>query len=196
MSEVKEYPLEYSLLGTNTVYIACESVGRRCNYAICANILKAMDEGRRKPDDPCSREIKNNLCEAKVMRAEEVEAGYAIHYAPRVDSVPTDPDEPKKDPLMVDRSSEGFKRGWGSAGKVVRKQPGKVVQSKPSPVKMPTKLVTKTKDVTDFGSAVSQAMKEEIVQPVKAAQPKIEQVTPPIKKKSALERARRIRAGG
>ncbi|MBW2710041.1 MAG: hypothetical protein JRD04_12410 [Deltaproteobacteria bacterium] len=195
MSEVKEYPLEYSLRGDNTIYVACESVGRRCNYAICTNILKAMDEGRRKPEDPCSREIKSNQCEAKVMRAEEVEAGYAVHYTPRVDNPkPVDIDKPRKDPLLVDRNSEGFKRGYMAVVASTSKKPKTKISNKGSgftPIKMPVKKASvKPDDIQDFSSAISQEMKEEIVAP------KQEKVIQPVKKESALERARRIRAGG
>ena len=59
--KIEIYPLEASLGGNNTVYIACEHRGCRQNYAICLNILKAYQEGRRKPDDYCSSEIGRNL---------------------------------------------------------------------------------------------------------------------------------------
>jgi len=189
MSDIKEYPLNFSLRGDNTVYIGCEHRGCRQNYAICMNIHKAKDEGRRKPQDQCSKEIDAGQCQAAVMRQEEIAAGHAIHYKPRESATPVDPDlSIKKDPMMIDRNSPGFKRGWNNVG-IVKNGGSKSSQIKRKPTPVKNKLVSEPVDVSDFSSAVSQAMKTEVVKS------EIE-VTPdqPVHKESALERARRLRA--
>lgn len=180
------YPLEFSLKGNNTIYVNCEHRGCQQNYAICCNILKAREEGRRKSEDACSREIDKNICEAKKMRAEEISAGHAIYYKPRQVAPPIQPVErqEKGSSYKIDYQSSSYRRGLGTYKTPVNPGP-KVVKSVES-------LKSKPKeDVTDFSASISKALKEQMSAPVVKQEPVAEKIEPP-KQESVLEKARRL----
>ena len=180
--KIEIYPLEASLGGNNTVYIACEHRGCRQNYAICLNILKAYQEGRRKPDDYCSSEIGRNLCQAKKMRAEEEAAGHALYFKPRAKVEVKAPEAPKSYivPSSI-KSSEGYKRGYSHAGAVLGKK------DKPAPIKSTPAPKPVAPKVMDMGDVVSQMAREH------AAGVKADPIPPKPREETMLEKARRLR---
>lgn len=179
----EHYPIDHSLLGNNTVYIKCEFRGAHQNYAICLNVNKAQDEGRRTPDDYCFKDIKDGRCYAAKMREEELAAGHTLYYKPRVKiDVPPAP-KTYTVPSTV-KASSGYKRGFEHAGSVLGKESAptpKVIK----PVASKSPVIVKNDDVMDLGALVSQMAKDH--QDV----PKQEVVEAPAE--SMLEKARRIR---
>lgn len=186
MSEEIIYPVEKSLGGDNTTYVACEYRDRQQNYAICLNVIKAYDEKRRKSDDVCCSEIKKMICPALKMRQEELLAGHTLYYIPRkkvevvavVERVFVTPDHIKK--------TDSYQRGWNSAGSIInnKSEPAKV-----SPRRIEVKPVAKIEAVMDgsMASVVSQMAREHAAGVVEV---KKEVVTRP---ETMLEKARRIR---
>jgi len=175
MTEQTQYPLEYSMRGDNTLYIGCESRGARQNYAICLNVIKAQNEGRRKQEDYCYKEIKCKSCQALKMRQEEMDAGYALHYAPRK-KVEVKPQSQQSGimPASSAKDSEGYRRGFEYAGKMMGKDKSPAtkqkVESRPE--------AKPTAPVMDIAGVVSQMAREHAAS---KAEP------------TALDRARQLR---
>ena len=179
--QTEHFPLDHSLKGNNTIYVACDHRGAQQNYAICLNVNKAYDEGRRAPEDYCSKEIKNGKCYASHMRQEELAAGHTLYYKPRK-VVEVKPVEPKAYivPIGADKT-DGYKRGWSHAGAVL----GKKETDVPKAIQRPKPVAAKPKnEPMDMAAVVSMMAKEAATAPAVVAEPKPE---------SMLEKARRIR---
>lgn len=205
MSEAIIYPLESSLLGNNTIYRHCEHIDGMKNYAICLNTIKAFNEGRRKPDDLCSKEIKNKTCPALKMRQEEIEAGHALYYVPRV-QVEVKPVEEKfyATPERI-KCTDSYRRGYASAGAVLGKNDASRTSTPRQKVAPIVKSAPKS-DVIDAGSmaaVVSQMVRDhsegklEIMPEKIEKKPDVKQDAIPEQKRNVetlLEKAKRLRA--
>jgi len=205
MNEQEEkHPLEFSLKGNNTIYVGCEFRAFRQNYAICLNVIKAYEEGRRKLEEECCSEIKRGVCPALAMRKEEVEAGYALHYKPRAPAP-----EVKKEEKVIFQSSNytqkdpNYQRGWNHAGSVINGAKNKSIKSVPiAPLAQNKRFTADVEarvksDNLSFSDAISSAIKSEIGD-TKNQQKQKELVEKeiketPIKQESLLEKARRLR---
>lgn len=203
MSEQQDekYPLELSLKGSNTVYVGCEFRSCRQNYAICLNIIKAVKEKRRKPEEECCSEIKRDICPALKMRKEEVEAGYALYYKPRAPA----PVIEKKDNTSFfsnsdfSKSDPSYQRGWSHAGSVIRGDKkdsvpkARLAQKSESVVVERLEPKSQSQNAMSFSDAISSAMKSEIEGEGIRPKKKAKAITSPVKSESLLERARRLR---
>ncbi|MBE0438019.1 MAG: hypothetical protein IBX56_19750 [Methylomicrobium sp.] len=201
MSEQQDekYPLELSLKGSNTIYVGCEFRSCRQNYAICLNIIKAVKEKRRKPEEECCSEIKRGICPALKMRKEEVEAGYALYYKPRA---PAPVIEKKGNTSFFSnsnfsKSDPSYQRGWNHAGSVIRGDKkdsvSKVRLTQKSESVVIERLAPKSQNAMSFSDAISSAMKSEIEDKVARPEKKTKAAAPPEKSESLLEKARRMR---
>lgn len=187
IESIESYPIEFSAKGNNTHYVPCEFRARSQNYAICLNVIKAYNEGRRKGDDVCCSEIKREVCPAFLMQRQEIEAGHTLYYVPRV-QVEVAPVVARSyiTPESVKRT-DSYKRGWDSAGGTINdksnsacKNTAKRIATKPSSVE---RTVEKKPVVYDggLGSVVSEMAREHQAK------------SSDIKAESVLEKARRIR---
>jgi hypothetical protein len=82
----KEYPIERSMSGDNSLYHFCETFNARSNYAVCLHTILAAR--RCDPDQEalrpmCYDAIKARQCPAIEMRREEIEAKRALYYLSR-----------------------------------------------------------------------------------------------------------------
>lgn len=192
MNEGIIYPIEKSLGGDNTTYVACEYRDRQQNYAICLNVIKAYDEKRRKSDDVCCSEIKKMICPALKMRQEELLAGHTLYYTPRkkvevvakaVEGVFVTPDHIKR--------TESYQRGWNHAGSVINNKADSTITSKRSVKALePKPVVKKVESVIDgsMASVVSQMARDHAAGVVEAKK-EVTETRP----ETMLEKARRIR---
>lgn len=184
--EEKTHPVEHSMRGDNTVYIGCDHRGCRQNYAICLNIIKAVDEKRRGGELDCTREVKSKVCPALKMRQEEQDAGHALYYRPRAVPAPVQRKAvfESKTPDHIRRSAS-YKNAWDRTGDIINGVKSSIptrrsVKSAPMKIK-PLKQIEKA-DSSDFSAAISAAIKDEIENP-----------EPDTKKESALDRMKRIK---
>ena len=192
MSEEKTtYPIDSSLGGDNTCYVACEFRARQQNYAICLNVIKAYDEKRRKADDICCSEIKKKICPALKMREEEISAGHTLYYIPRkkAEAIAKPVEQIFITPEHIKRT-DGYQRGWSHAGNVIgRNDNNKVVPivRKPQVVKPAVKQV----EIHDgsMASLISQMAKDHAAGVVEVKK----EVVQSVKVETVLEKARRLR---
>lgn len=156
-------PIEASESGRNTVYKFCEAIGQSSSYAVCLNRMKLVAAGKI-PDDEyidCKRAIRNDNCQAKKMRAEEVSAGHALYYVQRVEYKP-EPKTVAKDGAVssgkYDMSNASYARGWAIGGRDGYTAES-VVRNKPRP--RPAPPVKKTGFVQEnMADLVNVLMKE------------------------------------
>lgn len=128
-------PPDASRSGVNTVYVPCAIRNARQHYGVCLNIIKANNEDRLSEScKDCARAILHGNCPSDKMRQEELKAGKALYFVPRVERVAkTSNDDGVTTAVNVDRSSESYQRGWNAVGK----------KSKPVPIRPALKGSTK-----------------------------------------------------
>lgn len=120
------WPVEKSKSGTNAFYHFCHIRGCQQNYGVCMHIIAAIDEDRIGKDSfvDCQRACTRGDCEAKKMRADEINAGHALYYKERTNLNPvnTRPERDAQNNALVvssgkyDMSNPSFARGWNMAG--------------------------------------------------------------------------------
>lgn len=181
MSETTEiiYPVSHSIRGDNAHYHFCHIRGAQQNYAVCLNILKAMDENRLGEGQfvDCQRACTRDDCDAKKKRAEEAAAGKALYYKPRVNVNPANTrshEEAQAAALSVssgkyDLNNPSYARGWAQVGstKKSNQEPARKINHKPAFKSPPEK--PKTGYVTESGADLVNVLMQE--QPAKKPEP-------------------------
>ena len=86
-TEKPPYPVEASGWGKNSYYHHCDIHGWQVNFAVCVTLLKRAEEGNTSSLGTythCIDKIKRGECPAVKMRQQEIEAGEALYYLPRL----------------------------------------------------------------------------------------------------------------
>jgi len=78
----KEYPVDASRSGQNTVFHYCDPIGIRASYCGCLHTMEAVSDGRGHLRPECQQAIENRTCNARVLRIEELKAGRALYFVP------------------------------------------------------------------------------------------------------------------
>ena len=185
---IEVYPVEMSKGGVNSHYHFCDMRGGQQSYAVCLNIISAIEEDRIKPDQfiDCQRACLHGNCNAKVMRAEEVAAGHALYFKPRTNLNPANARpavEAQDHALRVakyDRADPSYSRGWAAGGG--DKPTNKVVNK---PVSRPAPPPAKPKD-----SYVTESMAD-LVNVIAAEKPTSKEPLRPLPGETPLAFARR-----
>lgn len=82
--DIQNLPIDYSARGDNAYYCDyCNFAGHRPAYAACLDRIKHGVHNANFND--CTTAIQNRNCPAMTMRAQEIEAGYALFYLDRAD---------------------------------------------------------------------------------------------------------------
>ena len=150
------YPVDASMSGKNTFYLYCDQRGCKQNYGVCRFFIEKKKSGKLPANSfsDCSAAYDKNLCPAKVLHQEEIDAGRALYYAPRAEPVKIVTDKvvvEKK--TSIDRNSASYKRGWSRLDGIPSKSKA---EKKPEVAKPPAEP-----DKTDFERLVSDLSKED-----------------------------------
>jgi len=85
-TELPPFPVDASTWGKNSFYHHCDVTSQRKNFSVCCTIKRFVDQKSTIPSgyEQCAEAIRNNTCPALAMRAEEVKAGRALYYMPKL----------------------------------------------------------------------------------------------------------------
>lgn len=132
------YPVEMSASGKNAHYQFCEAIGQSSSYAVCINRMAKIADGTIANDDrtECQRAYCHNTCPSKKMRAEEIKAGQALYFKPRIE-YKVEPKTTQKDGAVssgkYDMSNPSYARGWAIGGREGYSTDTTVVRNKRRP---------------------------------------------------------------
>jgi len=112
--------------GKNSHYFHCDYHEQRRAYGVCLHLIAGRDTT---PDSDsertCVKAMKCGACQAMKMKRLEELAGGAVFYRPQL-GTPERPyasgQEPDGNRSVVDRNSDGYRRGWESVGRVLGKE--------------------------------------------------------------------------
>ncbi len=79
----KEIPIQLSMAGYNAYYHHCNVYQGRSSYAVCQHTIDAVSEGRVQLRSECQNAVLNGTCPAIKMREQEREAGKALFFIDR-----------------------------------------------------------------------------------------------------------------
>lgn len=116
-------PVEASMSGRNSTYRFCDQREQWVSYAVCLHTLRRIEDNTLPAEIAveCQRGYCHNNCVAKVMKAEEVDAGHALYFKARSRHItdPTPLEERKSGATSsgkFDMSSASYARGWAIGG--------------------------------------------------------------------------------
>lgn len=116
-------PIEASMSGRNSTYRFCDQREQFVSYAVCLHTLRRIEDNTLPAEIAveCQRGYCHNNCVAKVMKAEEVDAGHALYFKarPRHITDPAPAEERKSGAVSsgkFDMSSASYARGWAIGG--------------------------------------------------------------------------------
>ena len=179
ISESPPYAVEASGWGKNSFYHSCDHVGHSKNFSVCRNIMMLHAKGKTPIAgyEPCFAAVEKGKCPAIKMHKEEIDAGRALYYHPRLHVKKSQPNTKSiRDytPETSSQSTEDAARLKKRIDDKFDRQSGKIkptVQEKPTVKKSaaPTEMVN-----MDMGKIVKDLMKED-VKPVEkvATAPKV-----------------------
>lgn len=174
------FPVEMSMSGRNAYYQFCEAIGQSSSYAVCLHRMAKIADGSIPNDDrtECQRAYCHNTCPSKKMRAEEIKAGQALYYRPRIE-LKVEPKTTQKDGAVssgkYDMSNASYARGWAIGGREGYSTEATIVRNKrrpapPAPVKKKSGFIEES-----MADLVNVLMKEKPAEVV--IKPKLEKPT-------------------
>jgi hypothetical protein len=134
------YPVEMSMSGKNAHYQFCEAIGQSSSYAVCLHRMAKIADGSIANDDrtECQRAYCHNTCPSKKMRAEELKAGQALYFKPRIE-YKVEPKTTQKDGAVssgkYDMSNASYARGWAIGGREGYSTDATIVRNKRKPTR-------------------------------------------------------------